>query len=276
MGFSFGGLLAGAMKGIGEGYTAVAKGELENQQKLDYQTKILQLQEEKDRRIAEFQQDLNLRGKIREINEVDPLKTESEANRTRVVGAAETGVLTDRENALRPGKVQTELETNRARGTAERENQAAYASDPNARAGVRAKASDSESSSAKVTAESTAFDLKQKKDMAKVLEDIDAATDPVEKQRLEEKFKRLSGGKYASRYEAVRVKDVDGNEVTEILDKQTGYTMKPRSAGSAAGGGGAKPAEADAHAAAKAAIARGASKEAVNARLKENGYNPLP
>lgn len=56
------GLIGGVMKGVGEGYTQYAKGELENQQKLDYQERYLQMLEEKDKRIAEFAQDLRIKG----------------------------------------------------------------------------------------------------------------------------------------------------------------------------------------------------------------------
>jgi hypothetical protein len=49
-----GGLIAGALKGAAEGYQTYAKGEMENQQKLDYQTKLTQLLEEKERRVEEW------------------------------------------------------------------------------------------------------------------------------------------------------------------------------------------------------------------------------
>lgn len=48
------GLLSAALKGAGEGYSTYAKGELENQQKVDYQKQILAMQEEKDLRIDEI------------------------------------------------------------------------------------------------------------------------------------------------------------------------------------------------------------------------------
>lgn len=49
-----GGLIAGALQGAAEGYQTFAKGEMENQQKLDYQTKLTQLLEEKERRVEEW------------------------------------------------------------------------------------------------------------------------------------------------------------------------------------------------------------------------------
>ena len=167
-----GGLISAALKGAGEGYSTYAKGELENQQKLDYQKQIMEMQEEKDRRIAEFTADLGVKTKKREIEELDPLKRASKVADTREVGAAETEILTDRtgkvgaaetnvltdrtgkvgaaetdvltnrETALRPGKIQTAEDTALAQGRAERTNMGAYANDPNARKGARAKAQD--------------------------------------------------------------------------------------------------------------------------------------
>jgi len=151
------GLIGAALKGASEGYATYAKGELENQQKLDYAKQILEMQEEKDRRVAEFTADLGVKTKKREIAEVDPLKIASDVNRTKQVGGAETEVLTDRtgkvgaaetdvltnrETALRPGKIQTAEDTALAQGRAERANMGAYANDPNARKGARAKAQD--------------------------------------------------------------------------------------------------------------------------------------
>ena len=153
---NIGGLIAGALKGVGEGYTAVAKGELENQQKLDYQKQYLDALEQKELRLAEAQDNLTRRGKIRDLQEVEPLAAEAAASRTKIVGGAETGVLASREDALRPGRVATKKAETLAQGEATRANDAAYAGDPTARAGVRAKAADSESPSAKVAASSTA------------------------------------------------------------------------------------------------------------------------
>ena len=56
-----GGLIAGALKGASEGYGVVAKGELENQQKLDYAQKILEMQTEKDLRVDEIKRDRDIK-----------------------------------------------------------------------------------------------------------------------------------------------------------------------------------------------------------------------
>lgn len=220
-----GGLISGIMKGVGEGYATVAKGELENQQKLDYQQKYLDMLEEKEKRISEHQSDVNIKGKIREIKEVDPLKTESEANRTRVVGEAETGVLAGREDALRPGKIQTAKDTALAQGEAERANLGAYAGDSSARAGVRAKASDQEGSAAKATAAAASFELAQKRGVADLRAKLASTTDPDTRKALQQQISDLSGGSTKSYSDMVTAGDafrkLAANLRTQLKDDPT-------------------------------------------------------
>lgn len=195
------------MKGAGDAYATVAKGELDNQQKLDYQSKYLQMVEEKDRRIAEFNDDLTRKGKIRDIQEVDPLKIDSEVKRTEAVGKAETGVLANREDALREGKVATEKATALGRGEAERQNLADYAGDTKARAGVRAKTSDQESNSAKATAAAASFELTQKKALADLRKRLSETKDPTEREGLDQQIRDLSGGSTKSYADMVTAGD---------------------------------------------------------------------
>lgn len=164
-----GGLIAGALGGAAKGYVETSQSELRKQQSLDLQKQMMAMEEEKQLRMDEIRRNRDITQKKREIQEIDPLKAQSDANRTRVVGEAETGVLAGREDALRPGKVATtkamggaetevlagredalrpgKVATGRAMGEAqgevERGNLAKYGSDPEARKGVRAKAQDS-------------------------------------------------------------------------------------------------------------------------------------
>lgn len=163
-----GGLIAGALGGAAKGYVEASESELKKQQTLDLQKQLMAIEEEKQLRMDEIRRNRDITQKKREIEEIDPLKATSDANRTTVVGAAETGVLQGREDALRPGKVATtqamgEAETGvlakredalrpgkaattkavgEAQGEVERGNLAKYGSDPDARKGVRAKAQD--------------------------------------------------------------------------------------------------------------------------------------
>lgn len=164
-----GGLIAGALGGAAKGYVETSQSELRKQQTLDLQKQTMAMEEEKQLRIDEIRRNRDIAQKTREIKELDPLKADSDANRTRVVGRAETevlagredalrpgrvattaamgeaetGVLAKREDALRPGKVATTRAVGEAQGEVERGNLAKYGSDPDARKGVRAKAQDS-------------------------------------------------------------------------------------------------------------------------------------
>lgn len=212
-----GGIIAGAMSGAAKGAGQVADMMMEKENKLDLAREMSLIDEQKQLRIGEATAARDFEYKKRDISELEPLRT------TAAV---------DREKAMGPAKAANAKLQRVAEGEADIENLIAYGGNSKARAAVRAKAQDQhvESSASVAQAEATRYETSQKKEMASVLEQIDKATDPTEKARLEEKFKRLSGGKYASRYEAVKVKDADGNEVTEILDKQTGYIDKPRRA----------------------------------------------
>lgn len=229
------GLIGAALKGAGEGYATYAKGEMENQQKLDYQKQILQMQEEKDRRIAEFTADLGVKTKRREIEELDPLKRASKVEDTRAVGAAETDVLTDRtgkvgaaetgvltdrtgkvgaaetavlssrEDALRAGKVKTAKDTALAAGEAERANAGAYAKDTNARAGTRAKAQDQfvEGSGSKAQGELAKFQLTQLKAVADARTELSNTTDPAKREEISQRIQDLQLGTSTKSYSDV-------------------------------------------------------------------------
>lgn len=164
-----GGLIAGALGGAAKGYVETSQSELRKQQSLDLQKQMMAMEEEKQLRMDEIRRNRDITQKKREIEEIDPLKANSDANRTRVVGGAETDVLARRENemrpgrvatatalgeaetgvlagrddALRPGKVATAKAVGEAQGEVERGNLAKYGSDSEARRGVRAKAQDS-------------------------------------------------------------------------------------------------------------------------------------
>ncbi len=210
-----GGLIAGALKGAAEGYQTYAKGEMENQQKLDYQTKLTQLLEEKERRVAEFQANLGVETKKREVKEVAPLQAAADVNRTRLVGAAETDVLTDREkrkiNEIDPLKTASDAKREgaltEARGAAERKNLGAYADDPGARAGVRAKAADQEGPAAKTTAAAASFELAQKKAIADLRKKLSETTDPDQRTLFDQQIRDLSGGSSKSYSDMVTAGD---------------------------------------------------------------------
>jgi hypothetical protein len=272
---SLGGLISGVMGGAAKGYGDYAqqrldvdiKKELLQAQK-DKELAIDAIKRERDiadiprrgeaqtdvdvartRRIGEAQTDVD----VARIPQVGAAQTDVDVDRTARVGKAQTGVDTERamyvgemdtmvqarrEAALRPQKVRTAAELADAEAAAQRRAQAEYGKDPAAREGARARTADTESSLSRVQAESLQVDLQTKKRLASILEQLEVETDPKKREELEDRFKVLSGGKFASRYQAIKVLDDDGfTERTEILDKQTGFTSPPRRAPAPQGGG---------------------------------------
>ena len=208
MGFSLGGLITGAMKGVGEGYTTVAKGELENQQKLSLEEKLLQMREEKDRRVAEFQDDLQRRGKIKDIEQVDPLRAQSDANRERVVGAARTEVEVGREDALRPGKIKTAVDTKTAELDVETDVTKRRGSDPTYLKSKQRITEAGEGSAARATAASASFELAQKKAVADLRTQLSKLPkDDPAREPLTQQIQDLSGGSSKSYADMVTAGD---------------------------------------------------------------------
>jgi hypothetical protein len=146
------GLIAGALGGAAKGYTENAEAENKKRIQLDLQKELMALEEEKALRVDEVRRNRDFADKKRDIQELDPLRIQSKVGETTAVGGATTDVMVGREDALRPGKAATARAEADARADAERAALGAYAGDPNARAGTRAKAADSETSSQRAAA----------------------------------------------------------------------------------------------------------------------------
>lgn len=231
-----GGLIAGALGGAAKGYVETSQSELRKQQSLDLQKQMMAMEEEKQLRMDEIRRNRDITQKKREIEEIDPLKANSDANRTRVVGGAETdvlarrenelrpgrvatatamgeaetGVLAGREDALRPGKVATGRAMGEAQGEVERGNLAKYGSDPEARKGVRAKAQDSETPSQRAAAaassaqtDATRFDLAQKRLLADYRQVLANESDPEARKAIQTQIQDMSGASTKSHSDMV-------------------------------------------------------------------------
>lgn len=157
-----------------------------------FQLELMRLDEEKQLRLDAIKRQRDIDFKKQEITEVAPLQAQADANRTGVVGAAETDVLANREVALRPEKIQTARETGLLQGEIERANLGAYADDPNARGGARAKAADSESSATRATAEATRFKLSQDRAVGDLRTQLSKTNDPEQRSVLEQQIKDLT------------------------------------------------------------------------------------
>lgn len=153
---SLGGLIASALGGGARGYTEAARGELKTQQEFNLRKMLSEVEMEKQLAIDAIKRerdiaDIPRRGAAQTNVEVDRQAAllPGEVARTTQVGQAQTDVEVGREVATRPGAVARAGELVDAQGAAARRSDAAYSNDPAARAGVRARATDSESPSAR-------------------------------------------------------------------------------------------------------------------------------
>lgn len=126
------GLIEGAIGGLAKGAGEIAGGHIKNEMEVDLRKQLSDLEEQRQMRImeaternrragrqADFEQDVanaptRTRLKIDELKATKPVETDLEVERTRKVGAAT--------------------------GETQREQEAAFADDPKAQAGVRARA----------------------------------------------------------------------------------------------------------------------------------------
>lgn len=170
---SLGGLISGVMGGAAKGYTDYAKQRLD----VDIKKELMAAEEEKLLRIDEIKRQRD----IRDIPAKGAAETGVQVDRTTAVGQAQTGVDVAREDALRPGRVATVKDTALATGEAERENLAAYGSDANARAGARAKASDSESLSARMQGRLAQLGIEDRQTVQALIREYESPTTSSER-----------------------------------------------------------------------------------------------
>lgn len=243
------GLIAGVMGGAAKGYTQYAN----QRQEIDLKKEMMEAEQDMRNRADELRRERDRADKMRDIQEIDPLKAASEANRKRVVGAAETDVLAGREDALRPGKAETKKAEILAAGDATRANDAAYASDPSARAGVRARTTDSESSSSKVSAAATSdrnnreqleFERGNKaRDAAARYHDAVARGDEAEAQAARLESIRLGADPASAKKGALKVTEDDlGRKILVHEDDKGNVTRVDTGNLPAYGGKGSMPA----------------------------------
>lgn len=147
---------------------------------------------------AEKRVDLDIKKELMDAEEqkllrIDEIKRQRDISDIPARGEAETGVMVEREDALRPSKIKTEEETTLARGKAERTNLTAYGTDAGARAGARAKASDSESSGTKAQGALANFKLTQERALAELRTELKDTKDPTRRAEIEQQLKDLNG-----------------------------------------------------------------------------------
>lgn len=222
---SLGGLISGVMGGAAKGYTEYAKQRLD----VDLKKELMAAEEEKLLRIDEIKRQRD----VRDIPLKGAAQTAVDVDRTTAVGGAETGVLANREDALRPGKVATTKSTALATGEAERENLAAYGRDAGARTGARAKASDSESLASKMQARLAGLGIDEKqKIQALITEYENPSTSPERKLQIKDSLTVrgiIKPGEFDTEKVTTESTDDAGNVTkTERTQRRTSSTTPPK------------------------------------------------
>lgn len=164
--------------------------------KQTFQLELMRLDEEKALRLDEIKRGRDLADiplKAKALADAAPITAQGEVAAMDITEPAKTRLAAEREEALRPSKVETARQTGLVAGEVERANSAAYADDPAARAGTRAKTTDSESSATKASAEAARFKLSQDRAVGDLRTKLSQTTDPEQRGPLEQMIKDLSG-----------------------------------------------------------------------------------
>lgn len=125
------GLIDGALKGLVDAAGGIAQGHIQNEQKVDLQRELSAIEEQRQMRIAEAQEQLRRRGRQADFDQDitnAPQRTQVEIDRTKALAPVQTEVEVARTKAV-----------GAAKGETDRANDAALGKDPAALAGIRAK-----------------------------------------------------------------------------------------------------------------------------------------
>lgn len=211
-----GGLIAGALKGAADGYSTYAKGELENQQKLDYQKQIMQMQEEMNLRVDEIKRDRDVRdigrkGTAEAENKLATAPTLARAGvleaTTKIDAATEAG-LPGKEAAYKgaqleanAGNITREAEI---KGEAEGAGQVKKTSTPGYLDSVSKETSAKESSGSKAQAGLANFQLTQLRAIADLRTQLSKLpADSPEREELTQRIQDLQYGASSKSYSDV-------------------------------------------------------------------------
>lgn len=211
-----GGLIAGALGGAAKGYTQMAEGELQNQQRLDFQREISKMEEERLLRIDEIKRnrdvtDIGRRTSAQATADAAaaPVRAQGEAAAAPIRARGEVaGAVAKIDEATNVGLPQKKADYERTEFTAGaplRSDQAtergtlegqAFTAKVNAPGYTAAKARDTaagESSASKATAAVANFELSQKKAIGDLRTQLTKTRDPEDRAFIEQQIKDLSG-----------------------------------------------------------------------------------
>lgn len=210
-----GGLIAGALKGAADGYSTYAKGELENQQKLDYARQISQMQEEAALRADEIKRDRDVRDIGRKASaEADAklatagtnAKADVTAASAKLDAASEAG-LPEKEGAYKTRQVEAGATAAKRdaeiKGGAEAAGQVAKTSTKGYVESIAKETSAKESSGSKAQASVAQFQLTQMRAMADLRDKLSNTQDPAEREALQQRLQDLQLGTSTKSYSDV-------------------------------------------------------------------------
>lgn len=259
------GLIAGAFKGLADAAGGLAQGYIEDERKLNYQQQLSAMEEQRQMRIEQYRQKLGLDTRQKEFEQDianAPRKTAANVANTRATKQAELDI--EREDTVKRGADPDYLKGKKALVNAGRADPQ-YSPDTLANAELtRIKVKDEQR-------------RRQLLDERTQVEEGNLRGDQRERaiKRIDRELAALAG--------ITNKKPMDETDTEKVIEKkydemgnvvtQTERVEKRK----------AKPGESnkdragerEAHDEARAAIAKGAPREAVNKRLRELGFSPI-
>lgn len=197
MSLGLAGLISGVMGGAARGYTQVAEGEMRKQQELDLRKQMLEAEEEKQLRIDEIKRNRDRADKdyelspehIEKVGAADRMKSEITArNRRDNAPLAAEADAAELDAGATNVKRKATLE-----GEAAAAGQVAKMNTPGYQSALRQEADAKESSATRAAAAESSFDLSQKKALADLRKQLAEATDPGQRDALEQAISDMSG-----------------------------------------------------------------------------------
>jgi hypothetical protein len=281
------GIIAGALGGLAGAAGDMARGYIEDERKLSVAEQLSKIEEARQMRIAE-QAELRRREGRQADTDQDianaPRVAEAEAGSKKVVGKVENDLAVDRT-----------ARTEGAKNDAERKAAADYAKDPSARAGARAAAQDkavfAPGTYTRAEAERLALDDEKKRrnlldrradiesgnlrggQRVRALKSIDQQLAQLERTNKPARNPELDTQEI--REVTYSIDPASGEKTGERVTTRKEVRVPPKPPAGAPTRDPTKLSETQAHEQARAAVARGASREAVNKRLAENGFKPI-
>jgi hypothetical protein len=234
---SLGGLIGAALKGGGEGYAAAAKSEMEQQQKMDYQAKYMQMLEEKERHLAEFQSNL----KVGEAEKMIPLDVKrqqallpGELEKARQLGSIDVDSKVALAQNLSPIQIATARGIRDAENAAETQATIDRGSDKDYLKSFKALNAAKETPLNQVQTALAQIQLGNAKRLDELRAEFGKTADPARKEAIRDEVMLLSG-KDKEDFMPVPLKDEMGNVTGyKIFDKHRGNWIEPKGDAAAA------------------------------------------